>query len=260
MKARCLYLFYAVALLVSLTACGKKESETKPETPAAQAPTPVDMSTVGEITGHVKLDGPAPKAAVIKMTAEPFCAGAHPTPVYAQDVVTGEGGALQNVIVYVKDGLGNRTFAAPKEPVQIDQKGCMYDPHAVAMMAGQELQVANSDKTTHNIHPLPKGNREWNESQPPGASPIIKEFARPEAAFPVKCNVHPWMKAYIAVFSHPYFAVTGKDGTFTLKNLPPGTYTIEAWQEKYGAVSQQVTIGPKESKSVDFTFKAAAGD
>jgi plastocyanin len=257
MKGRWLYFACAAALVASLAACGKKQSEeTKSEAPAATAPTPIDMATVGEITGTVKLDGTPPKAMVIKMAAEPYCASANKAPVYSQDVVVGDKGALENVVVYVKEGLGNRAFEVPKQPVELDQQGCTYHPHIVALMAGQPFDVINSDKTTHNIHPLPKDNREWNESQPPGAGPIIKEFAREEVAITVKCNVHPWMKAYIAVFKNPYFAVTGKDGTFTIKNLPPGSYTIEAWQEKYGTTDQQVTIGPKESKSVDFAFKA----
>jgi len=134
----------------------------------------------------------------------------------------------------------------------------MYDPHVIALMTGQPLSVKNSDQTTHNIHPMPKDNRDWNKSQAPGASPIDDSFARAELAIPVKCNVHPWMKSYIFVFKHPYYAVTGKDGKFELKGLPPGTYTIEAWQEKFGTVDQTVTIGAKESKPVTFTFKAAA--
>jgi hypothetical protein len=137
----------------------------------------------------------------------------------------------------------------------------MYDPHVLAVMAGQTLEVKNDDQTTHNIHPTPKDNRDWNQSQPPGATPIEQSFARPEFAIPVKCNVHPWMKSYIFVFKNPYYAVTSKDGKFELKGLPPGTYTIEAWQEKFGVVDQTVTIGPKESKDVNFTFKAnASGD
>jgi plastocyanin len=209
----------------------------------------------------VTLEGVPPPFKPINMSAEPYCTKAHSSPVMPEEVVTGAKGALANVIVYVKDGLGDRSFDAPKEPVELDQKGCMYLPHVVALMAGQDLKVVNSDQTTHNIHPMPKDNREWNKSQPPGATPIEDTFARAEVAIPVKCNVHPWMKSYIAVFKHPYFIVTGKDGTFDLKNVPPGTYTLEAWHEKYGTVDQQVTVGAKESKTVTFAFKASgSGD
>jgi hypothetical protein len=127
------------------------------------------------------------------------------------------------------------------------------------MQVGQNIDVVNKDMTTHNIHPIPKDNREWNESQPPGAAPIEKSFTREEVAIPVKCNVHPWMKAYMAVMPNPDFQVTDKDGKFDLKNLPPGTYTVVAWHELYGSSDPQtVTIGPKETKNVTFTFKAAA--
>lgn len=263
MKAKyALYVVMAAALAFSVAGCGKKEtSETAPAAPAPAAPaTPIDVATVGSVSGTVKLDGPAPKGRKINMAAEPSCAAQHPTPATDEEVVTGEGGALANVVVYVKEGVGNRTFEAPKTRVTMDQKGCMYTPHVVALQAGQALGVTNSDKATHNIHPVPKNNREWNKSQPVGAPAIEETFAREEVAIPVKCNVHPWMKSYLAVFKHPYFQVTGTNGSFTLKNLPPGTYTVEAWHEKYGSASQSVTIGAKESKTISFVFKAAAGD
>jgi plastocyanin len=250
-----------ITLLIVLAGCSKKSeneaTETKEATSSAPA-TPIDMSTVGDVSGKVTLNGTPPTFKAINMSAEPYCSKAHPTPVTPQDVVTGSGGTLQNVVVYVKDGLGDRAFDVPKDAVVLQQKGCMYQPHVVALMAGQTLQVVNADQTTHNIHPIPKDNREWNKSQPPGATPIEDTFARAEVSIPVKCNVHPWMKSYIAVFKQPYFVVTSADGSFDLKNLPPGTYTIEAWQEKYGVVDQQVTVGPKESKTVNFTFNAAA--
>ena len=261
MKSKLFPIVLVAALAVMLSSCGKKETQQPAEQKApAAAAMPIDMATVGEVTGTVTLDGAPPTFRPINMSAEAYCVKAHSTPVMPQDVVVGEKGALANVIVYVKDGLGDRTFDVPKQPVQLDQKGCMYDPHIVALMAGQELQVVNSDQTTHNIHPMPKDNREWNKSQPPGAAPLEDTFARAEVSIPVKCNVHPWMKSYIAVFKHPYFQVTGKNGAFDLKNLPPGTYTLEAWHEKYGTSDQTVTIGPKESKTVTFVFKAASGD
>jgi len=143
--------------------------------------------------------------------------------------------------------------------VHLDQKGCVYTPHVVGVMANQEVHIANSDQTTHNIHPVPKINREWNESQPPGAGALVKTFAREEMAIPVKCNIHPWMRSYIHVFSHPFFAVTGADGSFQIKGLPPGDYTLVVWHEKYGEVEQKVTVAAKESKTVDFTVGPKAG-
>jgi plastocyanin len=256
-------LVLGMAFLLTLAGCSKKSDNGEnagggEQSASSSAPaTPIDQSTVGSVSGKVTLDGTPPVYKPINMSAEPYCTKANPTPVTPQDVVVGPGGTLSNVIVYVKDGLGDRTFDVPKDSVQLYQKGCMYQPHVVALMAGQNLEVVNDDQTTHNIHPIPKDNREWNKSQPPGAPPIIESFARGEVCVPVKCNVHPWMKSYIAVFKQPYFIVTGPDGSFDLKGLPPGTYTLEAWQEKYGTMDQQVTIGPKESKTVNFTFKAA---
>jgi plastocyanin len=253
------------AFALAITGCGgKKEGSSEPAAPAATAPPAktVDPVTVGEVSGSVKLDGAAPKMRAINMAAEPSCAKEHAIPTTSEQVVTGDGGALANVVVYVKSGLDGYSFPAPATSVKLEQLGCQFHPHVMGVQVGQDFEVINSDRTTHNIHPIPAQNREWNESQPPGAAPIEKSFAREEVAIPVKCNVHPWMKAYIAVLSNPYFQVTAKDGAFDLKRLPPGTYTLVAWHELYGTSEQTVTIGPKESKSVTFTFKAtaAAGD
>jgi plastocyanin len=193
-------------------------------------------------------------AARIDMAADPACLKMHPAPVMSQEVVTGPNGALKNVIVYISEGLGTRSFDAPKEPGAFEQKGCTYSPHILGMRAGQTFRLINGDPTSHNIHPTPQHNREWNIFQPPGSSPIEETFAR-EEIIPVKCNVHPWMKGYIAVFKHPYFAITDKDGSFDLKNVPPGDYTIEAWHEKYGVLTQRVTLVHNQNKTLEFVFK-----
>jgi len=249
----------AVALfgLLLLSACSKKEStaneEQKSSETAQTAATPIDPSTVGSISGVVKFDGAAPKPVKIDMSQDPACKGTNES-----ETVMVDSGNLENAFVYVKDGLGSRTFQPPSTPVEIDQKGCRYHPHVLGVMVGQTVKVVNSDPTTHNIHPTPKDNREWNESQAPSAAPIEKSFSRPEIMLPVKCNQHPWMKMYINVVPSPFFAVTGKDGKYELKGLPPGTYTIAVVQEKMGEQTQQVTIGPKETKTQDFTYKAGA--
>ncbi len=264
MKSKYWYVGMAMALMILLAGCGKSEqpTETASKAPAAApAATTVDPATAGSVSGTVKLEGAAPKGKRIKMDAEAFCAAAHKEPVIEEDMVTGDGGALANVVVYVKEGLGNRTFETPKEAVVIDQNGCLYRPHVVAMMSNQPFEVTNSDKTTHNIHPVPANNREWNESQAQGAPKISKTFTKEELAIPVKCNVHPWMKSYIAVFKHPYFKVTGKDGAFEIKNLPPGDYTLVAWHEKLGeSQPAKVTVKAKEAAKANFTFKGASGD
>jgi len=266
MKSRFgLYLMSLGAFALALAGCGgsKPEAPESTSAPAASAPAgkSVDPATAGEVSGAVKLDGAAPKMKNINMAAEPACSKARTSPAMTEEVVTGEGGSLANVVVYVKSGLEGYAFPAATTPVKIDQQGCQYHPHVIGLQVGQNLDVVNDDQTTHNIHPIPKENREWNESQPPGATPIEKSFARAEIAIPVKCNVHPWMKAYMAVLPNPYFQVTDKDGKFDLKNLPPGTYTLTAWHELYGTSDQTVTVGAKETKAVTFTFKAtAAGD
>lgn len=251
-------LFLATCLL----SCGNNQKTTGTEVPATNASLqPVDTTTAGSIMGTVKLDGKPPRMKVINMAAEAACAKDHAgSPAMTQDVVPGDDGTLQNVVVYLQGDFSKYKFDDPASAATIEQKGCMYDPHVLALRTGQMLDVVNSDPVTHNIHPVPKDNREWNQSQPPGSMPIVQSFAREEVAIPVKCNVHPWMKAYIAVLSNPYFEVTGKDGSFDLKNVPPGTYKLIAWHELYGMQEQDVTIGPKESKTATFTFSTKASD
>ncbi len=242
--------------LFLLVGCNKSENTEQtsnaPEEKAApaMAATPIDPSTVASISGTVKLDGAAPKAAKIDMSQDAACKGNN-----MAETVVADGGNLANVFVYVKDGLGDRTFDVPKDAVTIDQEGCKYHPHVLGVMTGQNIEIKNADQTTHNIHPTPKDNREWNESQPPSAAPIEKSFAREEIMLPVKCNQHPWMKMYVNVVKSPFFAVTGTDGKYEIKGLPPGDYTLAFVQEKMGEQTQKVTVAAKDSKTVDMTFK-----
>ena len=244
-------------LALSLAGCGGSQpAEEKPaSSSAAPAAAPIDPATVGEVSGQISFEGQAPAKVRIRMDAVPACMEANKEPVFSEEVLVNDNKTLRNVFVYVKDGLGNRTFPVPSEPVVLDQKGCWYHPHVFGMLAGQKLSIKNSDPTNHNIHPMPAQNREWNQSMPPGAADLIQEFPRAEVMIPVKCNVHPWMKAYVGVVANPFYAVSDDKGSFSLKGLPPGDYTIAAWQEKYGTQEQKVTIGPKETKSITFTFK-----
>jgi plastocyanin len=227
-----------------------------PDSVNAGGPSPNStINGAASLKGIVKFEGTVPKPKPINMSADPTCAREHSGPVLAQEVIADSKGDLQNVIVYVADGLGDRTFDAPAESVTVEQKGCMYLPHVLAVRANQPLHVVNDDSTSHNIHPTPANNREWNKAEPPGSS-VDEAFAREEIAIPVKCNLHPWMHGYIAVFKHPYFAVTGKDGSFDLRSLPPGTYTIKAWHEKLGTATQTITVGANETKEISFVFKA----
>jgi len=242
--------------LFLLIGCSKKNTEQSSnsgeEKAATQAPaaTPIDPSTVASVSGTVKFDGTAPKQPKIDMSQDPACKGTNNA-----ETIVADGGNLANVFVYVKDGLGDRTFDVPKDAVTIDQQGCKYHPHVLGVMAGQNIDIKNDDQTTHNIHPTPADNREWNESQPPAAAPIEKSFAREEIMLPVKCNQHPWMRMYINVVKTPFYAVTDGSGKYEIKGLPPGTYTLEFVQEKLGKQDQQVTLAAKDSKTVDQTFK-----
>jgi plastocyanin len=241
--------------LALLAGCGKKETaEEQPAASPAAAPaaaaTPIDPATVATIVGVVKLDGEALKAAKIDMSQDPACKGTN----MAENVVA-SGGNLANVFVYVKEGLGSRTFNAPTEVITLDQSGCKYHPHVMGVMTGQTIKIVNSDPTTHNIHPTPKDNREWNESQPPQAAALEKTFAREEIMLPVKCNQHPWMRMFVNVVKSPFYAVTGPDGKFEIKGLPPGDYTIAFVQEKLGEQTAKVTVAAKDTKTVDMTFK-----
>lgn len=211
----------------------------------------------GEIAGKISFSGERPKLARIQMDQDPVCAALHSEPVYAEDGAVNSDGTLPDVFVYVKSGLQQSNFPVPKSPVILDQRACMYVPHVLGIRVGQELRVVSSDPTTHNVHPTPKENREWNQSQIPGAAPIVKKFTKPEIMIPVKCNQHPWMKAYIGVTTNPFYAVTGKDGTFAIKGLPPGNYTLVAWTATFGTEEQSVTVPASGSATADFTFSAA---
>ena len=237
--------FFFVAITCALTSLLFIEG-------SAGAPTPPDGNS--SVSGVVKFEGTAPKPSRIDMSQDPVCVKAHSGPVTTEDVVVGANSGLANVVIYVSDGLPSQTFQPPAQPAVLEQKGCQYKPHVLAVEANQKFSVVNDDETTHNIHPTPANNREWNMTQPHGM-PLEQAFARQEVAVPVKCNVHPWMRAYVAVLKNPYFAVSDKNGTFDIKNLPPGTYTITAWQEKLGTQTQKLTVGAGESKALDFTFK-----
>jgi hypothetical protein len=262
MNMRKIYWTLPLLAALSLVACGGKKEEVAEQAEApAQQTTPIDQSTVGSITGKVNLQGEKPKQQRIMMDQDPACMQKHSGPVFGEDGGVNSNGTLPNVFVYVKSGAEKYTFAPPTQPVELDQDGCMYKPHVLGIMVGQELSILTKDPTTHNIHPMPKDNREWNLSQASGAAPIEQKFTRPEIMIPVKCNQHPWMRAYIGVTKNPFYAVTGSDGTFTIKGLPPGDYSIEAWTAIGGGAGQtqeqKVTVGPKESKTADFTFKAS---
>jgi hypothetical protein len=210
----------------------------------------------GTVNGKVTYTGTPAKQKPIDMGKEPSCAKEHATPVTTETVVTGPNNALDNVVVYVSSGAPD-DGQVPAQAVTFEQKGCQYLPHVLVMHTDQELKITNADQTSHNIHPLPTVNREWNKSQPPGSPPIVEKYAR-EEFISVKCNVHPWMHGYFAVLKTNHYDVSKDGGDFKLPNLPPGKYTITAWHESYGTQTADVTITGNETKEVNFTFKAKA--
>ena len=221
---------------------------------AAASPKGATAADRGSIVGRVRFEGVAPKSERRGPSTDPACPKS--APGINEEFMTGGNGGLRNAVVYISGGLNNENFDVPAEAVVMKQKGCQYEPHVLALRANQTLKIMNSDNTMHNIHPMPANNREWNKAQPAG-SIVEEKFAREEVGIPVKCNVHPWMRAYLAVFKHPYFTVTGSDGTFDLGNLPPGEYTLQAWHEKLGTVTQKIKVVAGQSRTVEFNFRGS---
>jgi plastocyanin len=248
---------WAAVLALVLAACagdaeGKKPSAVAGPSSGAKR---VDAAKAGTLTGRVVFEGPVPENPMVKMSGDPMCIKANSDGMTFEHYVVKDGG-LDNVFVHVKDGLGNYYFDTPSEPVKLDQQGCRYVPHVVGVRVGQPVEVANSDETMHNVHALPDTNREFNFAQVVKGQKNVQTFTTAEVMVPLKCDLHGWMNAYIGVVDHPYFAVTTNGGKFELKDLPAGTYTVEAWHQKAGRLTQQVTIGEKESRDLSFTFKA----
>ena len=215
----------------------------------------VDPATAGTISGTVEYLGPKPPRKPIDMSGDPACVEAHHGKAYDESLVVGPKGALANAFVYIKSGLEGKSFETPTTPVALDQRGCWFTPRVVGLQTNQPLVISNSDPVTHNVHPMAQSNREWNHSQGSGEPPITRRFPRPEVMIPVKCNIHSWMRSYIGVLDHPYFAVTGPGGTFAIRNVPPGDYVLEVWHEKLGTQELKVTVPPSGQQQVDFKFK-----
>ena len=242
----------ATSLMLGISlACGGNSAPP----PAAPAGPSVDATTAGIVTATVKFDGPPPAPEMISLNGDPKCVSENGAPQRAEEqIVVGDNQALQNVFVYVKDGLGAYGFPIPTEPVVLDQDKCRYTPRVLGVRVGQALQVRNSDPLLHNVRSNAVINQAFNKSTPIEGMKFDHVFATKEVMVPFKCDVHGWMSAYVGVLDHPYFGTTAPDGKVVLANLPPGTYTIEAWHEQLGTRTEQVTIGARESKDVSFTF------
>ena len=247
--------YLLLLFLLFVFGCGGKKEVPQPAPPPQTA---ADSREPGTIACEAILEGAAPKMNAVMMNADRKCAGMRSAPVYFQTVITNGKGMLRNVFVYVKEGLGSRTFPVPSQPVEIDQKGCMYEPHILGIQVNQPLLILNSDPVLHNIHALPKLNEQFNVAQPRIGTKTEKMFAQPEIMVRVKCDVHSWMGCYIGVLGHPFYAVTDSAGSCELKRLPPGEYLISGWHEKYGPLEQRVSLASGEKKKIQFRFQAGS--
>ena len=261
---RSLVLGLGLLLLGYAAGCGGSPPADTTQTPATGSDPAAPAAQTGaealgdsSITGSVTFTGNPPTLPPVTMNADPACAKKHSGPVENPMLVLGEGNTMGNIMVWVSDGLPEgKTWPPPASPAVLDQDGCQYEPHVMGVMVGQQYRILNSDGILHNVHTLPKINRGFNKPMPATMKETTTTFEKPEQVFQIKCDVHPWMSAYVGVFKHPFFSVTDKDGKFTLEGLAPGTYTLTAWHERLGEQKASVTVGDDETKTQNFTFGA----
>ncbi len=239
-----------LVLLLGLSACGGSDDRSATTNRAA---TPLDPATTGTITGTVRFDGTPPTMNTLPLAAWPACSTGTTGPVYAGDALV-KNGLVQNAFVYIEDGLGDRVFAVPEQKVRIDQLGCQYVPRVTGAQVGQPIDFLNSDATLHNVHGSPTANSGWNFMLPVKGAERVVRVDKPEVMIAVRCDLHPWMRGYLGVLPHPYFAVTGPDGRFTLAGVPPGTYTVAVWHERFGTRDASVSLPAQGTQDVTLTF------
>ncbi len=256
MKLKTLFAILVMAMFIVSCGGGGSDSGSTSEAPPADDAPAADVTPAGTatISGAIAFSGDAPKPRKVRQDQD--CKALHDGDVFADNVVVNDNDTLKNVFVYVKEGLEGKKFAVPSEPVVFDQKGCMYDPHVFGVMAGQTIKILNSDPFLHNIHARPEVNRPFNFGMPKQGDERERSFKKAEVMVFIKCDVHPWMGAYCGVLDHPYYSVSGDDGSFTISNLPAGSYVVEAWHEQYGTQTMNVTVADNETQTADFTFAA----
>jgi len=238
-----------LTLALALQACGEGSAPPRPVTP-------LDLSTTGTIRGRVTFEGAPPPMPALPMGSDPGCAAQHAGPVLSGDALVHDG-LVENAFVYIAEGLGERVFAVPSDPVTMDQRGCIYRPRVLGAQAGQPIRFLNSDPLPHNVHGTPAASSAWNFGMGvQGASRTIR-VAKPEVMISVRCDVHPWMQGWIGVLDHPYFAVTGADGRFTLAEVPPGDYVVAVWHERFGRGQSRVQLEPRGAREVAFGFRGS---
>jgi plastocyanin len=240
-------------LVLAGTGCKKTGTSGSSEESETKNYVTIDPATAGTVSGTIHFAKKAPPRVQIDMAQDPACALADSN--YSEQYMVHDGG-LQNVFVYVKDGLGNKLYAPPSEPVVVDQKGCRFNPHVIGVMAGQPVKFTNSDNTMHNVHMIPtiSTNQTVDLSEPPTGNGEMRTLVTPELMIPVRCNNHPWMEAFINVAANPFYTVSDENGHFTITGLPPGTYTIVADHEVLGTQTATVTVTSKQTSTQDFTY------
>ena len=257
MSKKALSLALALAATVLLVACGGGGEEPAPAPSAEPSAAPAATASTGNavISGTISYANGDPDTA-IEMSADPVCLSLHGDEVHSEKVVA-DGGGLANVFVYVKSGIEG-SYTAPEEKAMLNQKGCQYTPHVSGVMVGQTLVIKNSDPTLHNVHALPAKNDEFNQGQPFKDMELEHTFDEAEVMVPFKCDVHPWMASYMGVMDHPFFAVSGADGSFSIAGLPAGDFEIEAWHEELGTKTMSVTVAADGSAEANFDFSPTA--
>ena len=259
MNSRMGMLVMAAVAVVLASGCARKEAppSTGGTIATGSGPSFDPAAGTAAIRGTVGVEGKLPPVSKVRMNSDPYCAVTHKDPVDSEEVLV-SGGRVENVFVYVKQGLEKHVFAPPAEAVTLTQEGCRFSPHVAGIMVGQRLAIVNNDPTLHNIRCVAANNPQFNLAQAVKGMRTEKTFGAPEVMVRMRCDVHRWMSSYFGVLPHPYFSVTGKDGAFALEDLPPGDYLLEAWHEFFGAQTQRVTVGDKETKEITFTFKHGA--
>jgi plastocyanin len=248
-------------LTLGIASCGKAPPPPPPPPPPAhreppvqpeqtQPPGPPLAAGTAQVTGTVTFVGKPPEMKAINRGADPFCAK---TAMKEEEVIVGPGGGLKNVLVRITKGIAGN-YEAPMTNATLDQSACMYRPHVQGIMTGQSLLIRNSDQTLHNVHAYKGPSTQFNQAEIPGLPPIAKKFSTSGDVIKFKCDVHPWMTAYVAVEPHPFFAVTGDDGTFTIPKVPAGRYTLEAWHERYGTKTTDIVVEGNKPTEAKFEF------
>ena len=214
------------------------------------------LAQASTVEGTIQFSGVVPAPAELDMEADPSCAEFHGGQVFNPKIVLDENRRLKNVFVYIKEGVPVKNYPKPAEKIILDQQGCLFVPRVLGIQTGQSLEIVNSDATLHNVNAQAKNQKKFNVGLPVQGMKMSRTFNKEEVMVMMKCDVHPWMRAYVGVLEHPFFAVTDADGHFQIKDLPPGNYTLELWHEALGRQNREITVSG-DALTVDFAYRDA---